>query len=83
MKRFRQCRLSRAHNDGRGHEMMVTYLPLAGSNGVDVATGRSVVLSGDDDPRPWLIEHASAGTVDEKFLHLKYGEGRDRRATTR
>ena len=83
MKRFRQCRLSRARIDGRGHEMMVTYLPLNGSNGVEVATGRTVVLVDEADPRPWLIAHASAGTVDEKFLHRKYGEGRDRRANAR
>lgn len=83
MRLFRQCRLSRAHLDGRGHEMMVTYLPLNGSNGVEVVTGRTVVLSEDTDSRPWLIEHASAGTVDDKFLHRKYGEGRDRRATAR
>lgn len=83
MKLFRQCRLSRAHQDGRGHEMMVAYLPLNGSNGVEVATGRTVVLVDDVDPRPWLIEHASTGTVDDKFLHRKYGEGRDRRASAR
>ena len=83
MTRFRQCRLSRAHTEGRGHEMMVTYLPLVGSNGVEVATGRTVVLTDDADSRPWLIEHASTGTVDDKFLHRKYGEGRDRRAAAR
>ena len=81
MRLYRQCRLRREHITGTGFEQMVAYLPMQGSNGVEVITGRAVSLPEDPDSRPWLIEQASEQLVDEIFIRRKRSEGRDRLAT--
>ena len=81
MRLYRQCRLRREHITGTGFEQLVTYLPMHGTNGVEVIAGRVVSLPEDPDSRPWLIEHASEQLVDEIFIRRKRSEGRDRLAT--
>ena len=81
MKLYRQCRLRREHINGVGHQQMVTYLPMHGTNGVEVIAGRVVSLPEDPDGRPWLVEQASEQVVDETFIRRKRSEGRDRLAT--
>ena len=81
MRLYRQCRLRREHITYTGFEQLVTYLPMQGTNGVEVIAGRVVSLPEDPDSRPWLIEHASEQLVDEIFIRRKRSEGRDRLAT--
>ena len=75
-KRYVQCRLRRPHAGGSGYAEMVAYLPSHGTNGLEVATGRSVAIAADADPRPWSILSASDVAVDAAFIDRKEREGR-------
>ena len=75
-KRYVQCRLRRPHEGGSGHAEMVAYLPTRGTNGLEVATGRSVVIATDADARPWSIVSVSDLAVDAAFIDRKERECR-------
>lgn len=75
-KQFRQCRLRRKRREGDGYSETVAYIPTHGSNGTPVRVGATVVLTENDDTRPWDIIAVSDHTVDASYFSRKRDERR-------